>query len=549
MVTRFQRYRQIADVLVKYGFGILVEEVIPGGRRLQALRRSPGEERSVYERIRLAIEELGPTYIKFGQIMSTRRELLPPELIEELQKLQDQVAPLPFEEIRPVIQRYCPNLEECFDIIEEEPVAAASLSQVHRAVMRDGRVVALKVQRPGIVDLIETDLLILQSLARRVESLSPALRVYNLRGMVDEFSLQIRRELDFAQDGMNADRLRRNMRGIPGVKIPRVHWGISGPCLLAMDYVEGVRIDDVAAIRAFGLFPEDIADLGFSAYIQQIFVDGFFHGDPHPGNLLVTRRGEVVFLDYGIVGVLRPERRRAFADLLLAMTRTDVAGVIAALEKLDVHISPADLDSVKDDLYLVLLDYREMRLERMNFAVAIRGLTDTLRRYHIRVPSNLMLMMKVVVMVMDIGTRLDPSFNFDQRIRPYLARIIAQQRFSPETMAKTVWSLADAAEGLLAIPGNVNETLKTLSEGIVTIELEDTDLGKIVGVIDRTSDKLIVGLVVAAIVVGSSLVLRVADLPIPGYVTTLAVVGYVFAVLVGFYAVYNILRHGRVIRR
>ena len=549
MVTRFQRYRQIADVLVKYGFGILVEEVIPGGRRLQALRRSPGEERSVYERIRLAIEELGPTYIKFGQIMSTRRELLPPELIEELQKLQDQVAPLPFEEIRPVIQRYCPNLEECFDIIEEEPVAAASLSQVHRAVMRDGRVVALKVQRPGIVDLIETDLLILQSLARRVESLSPALRVYNLRGMVDEFSLQIRRELDFAQDGMNADRLRRNMRGIPGVKIPRVHWGISGPCLLAMDYVEGVRIDDVAAIRAFGLFPEDIADLGFSAYIQQIFVDGLFHGDPHPGNLLVTRRGEIAFLDYGIVGVLRPERRRAFADLLLAMTRTDVAGVIAALEKLDVHISPADLDSVKDDLYLVLLDYREMRLERMNFAVAIRGLTDILRRYHIRVPSNLMLMMKVVVMVIDIGTRLDPSFNFDQRIRPYLARIIAQQRFSPETMAKTVWSLADAAEGLLAIPGNVNETLKTLSEGTVTIELEDTDLGKIVGVIDRTSDKLIVGLVVAAIVVGSSLVLRVADLPIPGYVTTLAVVGYVFAVLVGFYAVYNILRHGRVIRR
>jgi ubiquinone biosynthesis protein len=549
MVTRFQRYRQIADVLVKYGFGILVEEVIPGGRRLRALRRPPGEERSVYERIRLAIEELGPTYIKFGQIMSTRRELLPPELIEELQKLQDQVAPLPFEEIRPVIRRYCPNLEECFDIIEEEPVAAASLSQVHRAVMRDGRVVALKVQRPGIVDLIETDILILQSFARRVESLFPDLRVYNLRGMVDEFSLQIRRELDFAQDGMNADRLRRNMRGIPGVKIPRVHWGISGTSLLAMDYIEGVRIDDVAAIRAFGLFPEDIANLGFSAYIQQIFVDGLFHGDPHPGNLLVTRRGEVVFLDYGIVGVLRPERRRAFADLLLAMTRTDVAGVIAALERLDVHISPADLDSVKDDLYLVLLDYREMRLEQVNFAIAIRGLTDILRRYHISVPSNLMLMMKVVVMVIDIGIRLDPSFNFDQRIRPYLARIIAQQRFSPDTVADSVRSLAGAAEGLLAIPGNVNETLKTLSEGAVTIELEDSDLAKIVGVIDRTSDKLIVGLVVAAIVVGSSLVLRVADLPIPRYVTTLAVVGYVFAVLVGFYAVYNILRHGRIIRR
>ncbi|MCK8519164.1 ABC1 kinase family protein [Methanoculleus sp. 7T] len=549
MVTRFQRYRQIADVLVKYGFGILVEEVFPGAGRLRALRKPPEEKRSVYERIRLAIEELGPTYIKFGQIMSTRRELLPPELIEELQRLQDRVAPLPFEEIRPVIREYCPNLEECFDIIEEEPVAAASLSQVHRAVAKDGRVLALKVQRPGIADLIETDLMILRSLAKRAESMFPDLRVYNLSGMVDEFSVQIRRELDFSQDGMNAERLRRNMRDIPCVLIPRIYWRISGPRLLTMDYIEGVRIDDVEAIRVFGLFPEEVADVGFRAYVQQIFVDGFFHGDPHPGNLLVTSRGDVAFLDYGIVGVLRPERRRAFVDLLLAMTRTDVTGVLTALGKLDVHISPEVLDSVKDDLYLVLLDYREMRLGRVNFAMAIRGLTDTLRRYHIRVPSTLMLMMKVIVMVMDIGTLLDPSFNFDQRIRPYLIEITAQQRFSPENLANAVRSLAGAAEGLLAIPENVNETLKTLSEGTVTIELEDADLERIVRVIDRTSDKVVVGLVVAAIVVGSSLVLRVANLPIPGYVSALATVGYVFAVLVGFYAIYSVLKHGRALRR
>ncbi|MCK9307505.1 MAG: AarF/UbiB family protein [Methanoculleus sp.] len=549
MVTRFQRYRQIADVLVKYGFGILVEEVIPGGERLRGFRKPPEEKRSVYERIRLAIEELGPTYVKFGQIMSTRRELLPPELIVELQMLQDRVAPVPFRDIRPVIQKYCPNLEDCFDIIEEEPVAAASLSQVHRAVTKDGRVVALKVQRPGIVDLIETDLLILQSLVTRIDSIFPDLRVYNLQGMVDEFSTQIRRELDFTQDGMNAERLARNMHDVPCVKIPRIYWQISGPCLLAMDYVEGVRIDDVEAIRALGLLPEEVADIGFSAYVQQIFVDGFFHGDPHPGNLLVTDQGEIAFLDYGIVGVLRPERRRVFVDLLLAMTRTDVAGVITALGRLEVHISPADLDAVKDDLYLVLLDYREMKLERVNFAVAIRGMTDTLRRYHIRVPSTLMLMMKVIVMVMDIGTRLDPQFNFDQQIRPYLIEIAAQQRLSPDNVTGAVRSLVDAAEGLLAIPGNVNETLKTLSEGTVTIELEHHDLNEIVGVIDRTSDKIIVGLVVAAVVVGSSLILRIADLPVPGYVSTLAVLGYVFAVIVGFYAVFSALRHGRTFKR
>ncbi|MFA5613989.1 MAG: AarF/UbiB family protein [Methanoculleus sp.] len=550
MITRFRRYRQIADVLVRYGFGILVQEVIPGTGRLRALfRRRPGRDESVYERIRLAIEELGPTYIKFGQIMSMRRENLPPGLIEELQKLQDQVAPHPFEEILPVIQQYCPEIEECFKSIDEEPIAAASLSQVHRAVLHDGHVVALKVQRPGIGDLIETDILILHSLARRVESLFPDLRVYNLRGMVDEFSDQIRRELDFIQDGMNADRFRRNMRTIPGVKIPRIHWEISGAHLLAMDYIEGVRIDDIAAIRALGIFPEDIADVGFSAYIQQIFMDGFFHGDPHPGNLLITRRGEITFLDYGIVGVLRPERRRALADLLLAMTRTDVTGVIIALESLDMRISPADLDSVKDDLYLALLDYQQMQIAQMDFSVAIQGLTDTLRRYRIRVPSNLMLILKVIIMVMDIGTLLDPSFNFNQRIQPHLVEIIAQQRISSDTVTDTARSIVDATEGLLAIPQNVNETLKTLSEGNITIELEATDLAEIVGVIDETSDKIIVGLVVAAIVVGSSLVLRVADLPVPRYITTLAVVGYVFAVVIGFYAVCDILRQGRIIRR
>ncbi len=549
MVTRFQRYRQIGDVLVKYGFGILVEEFVPGGDRLRGFGKTRKPDQSTYERIRLAIEELGPTYVKFGQIMSTRRELLPPEMVEELQKLQDRVAPVPYGDIRPVIAEHCRNLDECFDIIEAEPVASASLSQLHRAVTRDGRILALKVQRPGIAELIETDITILRSLAKRANALFPDLRVYNPEGMVDEFVTQIRRELDFTQDGMNAERLRRNLADLPCVRIPRIHWDLSGPAMLAMDYMEGVRIDDVEAIQALGLSPGDVAATGFEAYVKQIFVDGFFHGDPHPGNLLVTRQGEVVFLDYGIVGVLRPERRRVFVDLLLAMSGTDVAGVISALKKLDVRIDPAVLDGVKDDLYVVLLDYRETKIEQVNFGTAIRGLTETLRRYRIRVPSTLMIMMKVIVMVMDIGTRLDPSFNFDQRIRPYLLDIATAQRLSPDNVTGAMQSIVGAAENLIAIPGNVNETLKTLSEGTITLELENYDLEEIVGVIDRTSDKIIVGVVVAAVIVGSSLVLRVADVPVPGYVSTLATLGYVFAVIVGFYAVYNVLRHSRGNRR
>lgn len=214
-----------------------------------------------------------------------------------------------------------------------------------------------------------------------------------------------------------------------------------------------------------------------------------------------------------------------------------------------MHIRPADLDSVKDDLYIVLLDYREMKLERVNFAVTLRGLTDTLRRYHIRVPSSLMLMTKVIIMVMDIGTRLDPTFNFDQRIRPYLIEIATQQRLSPDNLTGAVRSFMGAAESLLAIPGNVNKALNTLSEGTVTIELENHDLAEIVNVVDRTSDKIIVALVVAAVVVGSSLILRVADLPIPEFVSLLATLGYIVAVIIGFYAIYSALRHGRTFQR
>ncbi len=540
MVTRFQRYGQIADVLIKYGFGILVEEVFPGSERLRAFkRRGKKEELPTYVRVRLAIEELGPTFIKFGQIMSTRRELLPPELIVELQKLQDQVAPLPYEEVKPVIEEYCPDFGSCFDLIEEEPFAAASLSQVHRAVLKDRSVVALKIQRPGIVDLIETDILILQSLADRVESMYPDLRVYSPRGMVDEFAVQIRRELDFVQDGLNAERIGHNMREVRGVRVPKIYWKYTGTRLLTMEYVEGVRIDDIPAIKSMGLLPREIAERGFSAYIKQIFVDGFFHGDPHPGNLLVTENGFIVFLDFGIVGVLRPEKKRRFIELLLAIVNGDVSRVMNALSNLGVHIRPEDLDNVEDELYVVLLDYQDAQIGQFDFGQALIGLTDTLRRYRIRVPPSLMLMMKVIIMVLDVGTELDPTFNFDKHVRPHIAEIAARERFSPKKVLDAGRAVTDAIESLVTLPRSIAETLQNVTEGSIALEMEKNTLNQIQLMFDHVTDKILVGLIVAAIVVGSSLVLRVSDVTLPNYIAWLAIVGYTVAVLVGFYAIYH----------
>ncbi|MCG7854337.1 MAG: AarF/UbiB family protein, partial [Methanoregulaceae archaeon] len=225
MVTKYRRYWQIGDILIKYEFGSIVQRLFPGTFRFRRCKECEVESvASVYERMRLAIEELGPTFVKFGQIMSTRPDLLPPGLITELKKLQDQVAPLPFSEIRKVIEAECPDPDAYFLSIEEKPLASASIAQVHRAVLKDGTQVALKIQRPGIKDIIETDLLILESFAERVERYYPQYRVYNPRGIIADFAVQIRKELDFLRDGRNADRLRFNMQDLEKIRVPEIFW-------------------------------------------------------------------------------------------------------------------------------------------------------------------------------------------------------------------------------------------------------------------------------------------------------------------------------------
>ena len=263
MVSKFRRYWQIADVLIRHGFGIIVQRLFPRVYQFRRCRSCPLEEVSTeYQRMRLALEELGPTYVKFGQIMSTRQDVLPLGLIEELKKLQDSANPLPFDQIRAVIQESCPDYRDVFVEIEEEPIASASIAQVHRARLKDGTLVALKVQRPGIRDIIETDIAILFSLARRAERVYPEWRVFNPRGIIKDFATQIRKELDFVRDGRNADRLRHGMAGLEGVRTPRIYWEYSCERLLVMEFIEGVRVDRVEAIRDFGISPKMIVSRG-----------------------------------------------------------------------------------------------------------------------------------------------------------------------------------------------------------------------------------------------------------------------------------------------
>ncbi len=546
MLEGMKRYAQIADILVKHGFGIVVDELFPGfhGHGFKSGVEEDFASLSVYERIRLAIEELGPTFIKFGQIMSTRRELFPPELIDELSRLQDQVPPLPFPEVEPLLDESLPGWREIFLNLAPYPIAAASLSQVHRGVLVDGTQVAVKIQRPKIDEVIETDLLILSSLAERIEVVAPDYRVFNPTGLVREFAGQIRKELDFTRDGKNAERIRRNMADIEGIRVPRIHWNASSRRVLTMDYIEGVRIDDVESILEMGHDPVLVAERGFAAYIKQIAIDGFFHGDPHPGNLLVMENGDLAFLDFGICMVLRPERRDTIIRLLSGIVNTDVEACISAFADLGVSVSDEDRALFRDDLYILLLDYADYEVQQYDFSKMAIELSELLRKYQLQVPGELMRFLKVIGMVGEIALALDPSFCFTERVRPYLEKLVKEQYFSYDTLKKDFSTGIGSFRSLLRIPDQVSSALKKVSEGKVRIDVVAHDIRRLQETMDRSTDRIMVGLIVSSVVIGSSLLLLASGSTIPN-VQYIALVGYGAAVLVGIYAITHAIRVSR----
>jgi ubiquinone biosynthesis protein len=544
-VSNLKRYKEIGDVLLKWGFGsTLLEDLSPGLARMNLQGRLHPDiaGMSVYERMRHVLEELGPTFVKFGQILSTRRELIPPEMFEELAKLQDKVAPLPFEQVRPIIEGYCGSIDEAFRDFDTEPFAAASISQVHKAVFHDGTIVAVKVQRPGIADQIETDLPLFLKMAERIEKLSPESRVYNPQAMVREFSIQIRKELDFTREGRNAETLAAGMTDIPEIKIPKVYWKFTGERVITMEFVEGCRIDDVDTIRSYGVDPVAIADIGFHAYIRQIFRDGFFHADPHPGNLLVSREGQLIFLDFGMVVLIRPERRKIFIKVLLAIVEGDVDTLVECFEKLGLVIRQEDLEPLKDELYASLRDYQTYAISDFNVGSAMESLPKILQKYHLMVPGSLMMVLKVIWMIFDVAVKLDPGFNFNQRVRPYFEEIVAGSFLSSDSFRKLPLSLIEMAEGFMNLPRAINQTLRNLGNGDFKLEIEANDLKTLSTSIQDASERILIGLIASAIVIGSSLVVYASDTPITGNLFYLTFLVYIVAIIIGIIALVRLMK-------
>ncbi|HJK78486.1 MAG TPA: AarF/UbiB family protein [Methanocorpusculum sp.] len=530
-----RRYGQIFDVLVKYGFSYYLNELFPGFINTKKVAQDDFSSYSMYARVRMALEELGPTFVKFGQLMSTRTELFPAEMIEELSKLQDRVGVVPFDEVIPTLDEYIPDWRDVFTSVDPKPLAAASISQVYRAVMQDGTELALKIQRPNIQDRIEQDIVLLRSIAERIEERRPDLRMYNPVTLVDDFSVQIKKELDFTRDGMNAERLARNMRvsGIPGIKVPKIYWEFSGKCLLAMEFVSGVRSDDVDAIVAMGMDPKDLASRGLKAFMVQIFQNGFYHGDPHAGNIRVSPKGDMVFLDFGVCGVLMKDTRNKFISLMLALFAADTDLTIRYVKNLGVKIPSSGLDEFRGELYLALQDSKDMGAQ-MNFSGLVAAIQELFQRNNIRVPSNLMQLLKALMLVSNIAFTLDPQLEFAKEAEPYLKKLIAEDMKNPENVQKRILDAKVRLEDLSRVPQQLSSVLEMASEGKLRIDVAAKEVGELRMTIESSIDRLVIGMMVSAIVVGLSLVLMSQPAE-AGYYPLLAYIAAIIVIVIIFY--------------
>lgn len=552
-IRSLRRYRQILGTLFKYGFGQVLDQLqlryilqrgrhmLAGGPEARAARRQ-----TPAVRLRLAMEELGPTFIKFGQLLSTRPDLLPQEFITEFSRLQDDLPPMPFDQVRQQLEQELEApLAGLFDRFDEMPLATASIAQVHKARLHGGDEVAVKVRRPRIERVIATDIDILMSLAHLAEHHLPALSLYSPVALVKEFRRSIRRELNFTREGHTIERFAANFADDPTVYVPRLYHDLCGETVLTMEFIEGIKVSDFAALRGADLDLPTIARYGADALLKQVLVHGLFHGDPHPGNVFILPGPVICFLDYGMVGRLDRSLKFQLVDLLAGILARDVDKVTRMLLEgggLEEEPVLADLKKVVSDF---IDDYYELPLQQIRFGRMLTDLIHIFAQFRISVPPDLLLLARALISMEGIGRQLDPDFNMVHHLKPFMERL-TRERLTPSHLARELGDLAgDYAVLLRRLPLDARTLLSRMSRNRLKINLELRGLTQLITDLDKSSNRLSFSMLISALIVGSSLIMQVEKGPQVMGFPVLGFLGYTIAGVLGLWLAVAILRSGR----
>lgn len=534
-----KRLNEILKVLSKYEFGYISEKIklkhkIPFTSRSYEYDSLEDLDETLPLRLRLVLQELGTTYIKLGQTLSTRPDLVGKEIAEEFSKMQDDNPPLDFEQIKEVIEdELGDSLDNLFSEFIIEPLGSASIGQVHRAVLKTGEEVAIKVQKPGLESLIKSDLAIMKFIARRIDKYIPKTRNYNFPGIVDEFERSILKEIDYQQELLNINRFSDIFKKDNTIYVPLVYPHYSTSKVLTMELIGGKKISDVIDSDE-GFNKRLIAKRGVQSYFKQIMIYGFFHADPHPANIYVLENNVVCFLDYGMMGMLDKEFRENLAELFIYFMENSVNGIINQLHYMDIIDDSIDTRAMKYDLTDLMYRYYGTELNQIH-----GGMTDIvnlMRKYNVSLPREFVLMARGIAMLEETGEKLDPNFNAVEILKPLALKII-RKRITPLKFIDFIKdNIFEVDHILKTVPRTLTKTLYKLENGNISIEIEHKDL-------ERISNKISMSLILSALLIGSSLIMMtdkgimILGLPFLG------VIGFTISAILGLGLVISVLKH------
>jgi ubiquinone biosynthesis protein len=550
--TLVSRYRKVIRVLLKYGFEDIVahppfNRFIPKSDRLVPHR----EGHSVFsysrpERIRLVCEELGTTFIKFAQIASNRPDLLPEDIIDELKCLQDQSEAVPWYEIKEILYKELPeDPDTLFKYIEHTPIAAASIAQAHRAAFHDGTEVILKVQRPGIAQTIEMDIMILHKLAGFLEHQFEQYRAFQPIDLVKMFEKSIRKELKFSFEASNMSRFKELFENDKRIFVPTHFPYLSTDKVICMEYVNGYKITDFEAIEKIGLNGPGLVRTGINLYFKQIFEFGFFHADPHPGNFLVLPTGQICFLDFGMMGTVIDSDKELLADLLLAVHDQDLHYLINTLEKFSAEERIENIKDLEYDIMEFFNDYANQKMLNIDTNEVIRALNSLFFDYKIRIPSNLLLLLKALVMIEGVGLQVDPKYDILENAEYYMGKLFRSKYSIPKFKKGLIRTLGDVTKLATNLPLDLEEILHKLREGRLHLEFEHKGLDPLYQKLEIVSNRISFTLVLVALILGSSIVVFAKIPPFVFNISLLGFIGYIFCLFFALRLMISITKHGK----
>lgn len=546
------RYRQILTVFFKYGFGDLVdllniEQYIEIGlQMISRKRRERLEKLTRWERIRLALEELGPTYIKLGQILSTRPDLVPVDLVSELSKLQDKVPSFPFESVRDIIEKDLgAPPESLFDDFEADPLASASIAQVHRARLKSGDQIAIKVRRPGIQSTIEVDLEIMLHLATLMERHVEEVAYHRPVKIVQEFAAALEKEIDFTLEAASMERISRFFLNDDHLYVPKVFRDFSSPRILTTEYVDGIKISKCDALEAAGLDREVITRRGADVMLKQIFAFGFFHGDPHPGNIFVLPGNIICLVDFGMMGAVNRQTREDFVDLVDAVVHRNEARTAQSLLKIAFWDEKPDMRRFEKEVAEFMGQHLYRPLKEIRMGRLLQNMLELASRHRLRIPPDIFLMLKAITAVEGVAMLLDPQFDIFQAAAPYIKHV-KMERYHPKRISEELLhTSSDLLRFVQEFPGEVLDILQKLKQQKLSINLKFEGLESMLETHDQISNRISFAIIIAGLVIGSSIIVISEIPPLVFGISFLGIIIFVTAALLGLWLLWNILRGGR----